>query len=88
MDHEGEFLESYVTKTRDKAAALRFLPKALKRHGKAEVIVIDGLRFYPAAMRDLGSEQRRGMGRYANNRAKNSHLPFQDRSGPCSDSGE
>lgn len=24
VDHEGEILESYVTKTRDKAAALRF----------------------------------------------------------------
>ena len=36
VDHEGEVLESYVTKTRDKAAALRFLKKALKRHGQAE----------------------------------------------------
>nr|WP_241233732.1 transposase [Altericroceibacterium xinjiangense] len=25
VDHEGEVLESYVTKTRDKAAALRFM---------------------------------------------------------------
>jgi len=30
VDHEGEVLESYVTKTRDKAAALAFLKKALK----------------------------------------------------------
>ncbi len=29
VDHEGEVLESYVTKTRDKVAALRFLKKAL-----------------------------------------------------------
>src|SRR5579864_8710886 len=27
VDHEGEVLESYVTKTRDKAAALRFIRK-------------------------------------------------------------
>jgi transposase-like protein len=39
VDHEGEVLESYVTKTRDKSAALRLLKKALKRHGKAETIV-------------------------------------------------
>ena len=32
VDHEGEILESYVTKKRDKAAALAFLKKALKRH--------------------------------------------------------
>src|SRR4249919_2475004 len=31
VDHEGEVLESYVTKTRDKAAALRFIRKALRR---------------------------------------------------------
>ena len=28
MDHEGEVLESYVTRTRDKVAALRFMRKA------------------------------------------------------------
>ena len=33
VDHEGEVLESYVTKARDKAAALTFMKKALKRHG-------------------------------------------------------
>ena len=33
VDHEGEVLESYVTKTRDKQAALRFLKKAMKRYG-------------------------------------------------------
>ena len=45
VDHEGEVLESYVTKTRDKAAALRFMRKALKRHGQAEAIVTDGLKW-------------------------------------------
>ena len=44
VDHEGEVLESYVTKTRDKGAALRFIRKALKRHGRAEAIVTDGLK--------------------------------------------
>jgi len=79
VDHEGEVLESYVTKTRDKAAALRFLKKALKRHGQPEKIVTDGLRSYPAAMRELGNEHRREVGRYLNNRAENSHLPFRRR---------
>jgi len=79
VDHEGEVLESYVTKKRDKAAALAFLKRALKRHGKAEAIVTDGLRSYPAAMRDLGIEDRREMGRWLNNRAENSHLPFRRR---------
>jgi putative transposase len=33
VDHEGEVLESLVTKTRDKKAALKFLKKAMKKHG-------------------------------------------------------
>jgi len=49
VDHEGEILESYVTRKRDKSAALAFMKKALKRHGKAETFVTDGLRSYPAA---------------------------------------
>jgi len=79
VDHEGEVLESYITKKRDKSAALRFLKKALKRHGRAEKIVTDGLKSYPAAMRDLGNLDRRIMGQWKNNRAENSHLPFRRR---------
>jgi len=79
VDHEGEVLESYVTKTRDKPAALRFLKKALKRHGRAEKIVTDGLGSYPAAMEDLGNLARREVGRHLNNRVENSHLPFRRR---------
>jgi putative transposase len=33
VDHEGEVLEPYVTKMPDKAAALKFIKKATKRHG-------------------------------------------------------
>ena len=79
VDHEGEILESYVTKKRDKKAALKFLQKALRRHGKAETIVTDGLKSYPSAMRELGNENRREIGRWKNNRAENSHLPFRRR---------
>lgn len=79
VDHEGEILESYVTKKRDKSAALRFFKRALKRHSKAEAIVTDGLQSYSAAMRELGNLERREMGRWLNNRAENSHLPFRRR---------
>ena len=77
VDHE--VLESYVTKKRDKTAVLVFLKKALKRHGIAEAIVTDGLRSYPAAMRELGNLDRSKMWRWLNNRAENSHLPFRRR---------
>ena len=79
VDQEGEVLESFVTKKRDKSAALAFIKKALKRHGKAGKIVTNGLKSYPAAMKELGNQDRREMGRWLNNRAENSHLPFRRR---------
>lgn len=79
VDHEGEVLESFVTKKRNKSAALAFMKKALKRHGGAEKIVTDGLKSYPAAMRELGNIERQEFGRWANNRVENSHLPFRRR---------
>ena len=79
VDHEGEVLKSYVTKTRDKKAALKFLKKAMKKHGRAGVFVTDKLRFYGAALKDLGAIERRETGRWLNNRAENSHLPFRRR---------
>lgn len=79
VDHEGEILESYITRKRDKSAALAFMKKALKRHGKPTTIITDGLRSYPAAMRELGDLDHREMGRWLNSRIENSHLPFRRR---------
>ena len=58
VHHEGEVLESFVTKTRDKKAALKFLRKYLKRHGRLEDLVTDRLRSYGAALRELGIAER------------------------------
>ena len=79
VDHEGEVLESFVTKERDKAAALSFMKKALKRHGRPIAIVTDGLRSYGAALDELGARDRQETGRWLNNRVENSHLPFRRR---------
>ena len=80
VDHEGEVLESFVTKNRDKAAALKFIRKALKRHGRTKAIVTDRLRSYGAALKELGAEDLHApVGRWNNNRAENSHLPFRRR---------
>jgi len=68
VDHEGEVLESFITKMRDKAAALKFMKKLMKRHGWAKTITTDGLRSYRAAMTEFGIEDRREVGRWANNR--------------------
>jgi putative transposase len=58
-------LESYVTKTRDKAAALTFSRKALKRHRTSETITTDELRSYSAAKGELGNRERQELGRWA-----------------------
>ncbi len=79
VDHEGEVLESYVTKTRDRQAALQFLKKTLRKHGRAEAIVTDKLRSYGAALREIGAADQHVTGRWLNNRAENSHLPFRRR---------
>jgi putative transposase len=79
VDYEGEVLESFVTRKRDKRAALKFLRKAMRKHGQPEVIVTDRLRSYAAALREIGSSARQETGRWENNRAENSHLPFRRR---------
>ena len=81
VDHEGEVLEVFATKRRDRKAALAFLRRAMKRYGRPKAIVTDRLRSYRAAMKDLGIEQRQVCGRWLNNRAENSHQPFRRREG-------
>ena len=60
VDHEGEVLESYLTKKRDNKAVLNFMEKAVRRYGSPDVIVTD--KHYT--------------GRWANNGAQNSYLPL------------
>ena len=79
VDHEGEVLEVFVTKRRNRRAALRFLRKAMKRYGRPETIVTDKLRSYRAAMKVIGNADRQETGRWLNNRAENSHQPFRRR---------
>jgi putative transposase len=79
VDHEGEVLESYVTKRRDRKEALKFLRRSMKRHGQPHVIVTDKLRSYGAAMKVIGNSDKQETGRWLNNRCENSHQPFRRR---------
>ena len=54
IDHEGEVLEVFVTKRRDRRAALKFLKRTMKRYGQPWSIVTDRLRSCQAAMKVLG----------------------------------
>ena len=51
----------------------------MKRYGRPKAIVTDRLRSYGAALRDLGGSDLQVTGRWLNNRAENSHLPFRRR---------
>jgi putative transposase len=84
VDHEGEVLEVFATKRRDRKAAFQFLRRAMKRYGQPRVIVTDRLRSYRAAMNVIGNAADRECGRWLNNRAKNSHQPFRRREGAMS----
>jgi putative transposase len=39
VDHEGEVLESVVTAKRDKAAAMKFLRRIIKKYGRSQTVV-------------------------------------------------
>jgi putative transposase len=84
VDHEGEVLEVYATKRRNRSAAFWFLRRAMKRYGQPRVIVTDRLRSYRAAMNAIGNAAAQSCGRWFNNRAENSHQPFRRRGGEMS----
>jgi putative transposase len=69
----------FVSAKRDKKAALKFLRKSMKHHGRPHILVTDRLRSYGAALKEIGAADRQETGRWANNRAENSHLPFRRR---------
>ena len=58
-------------------AALKFLRKTMKRHGRPHIIVTDKLRSYGAAMKVSGNAERQETARWLNSRAENSHQPFR-----------
>ena len=74
MDHEGEVLGSFVTKKRDKAAALKLIKTA---------IVTDGLRSHGAALKEIGWSERQQVGQHLNNRARTHTSRSDDENGPC-----
>ena len=87
VDHEGEILESYVTKKRDKSVALAFIKKALKRHGQPEKIVTDGLRSYPPRCANRGISIAGRWAAGSTTEWRTATCPSDDESGLCCDFG-
>ena len=78
-DHEGEVLECFVTKGRDKKAAPEFLRKTMCKHGRPKMIVTDTPRSYSAALKEIRAAGRQETGRWLNNIAENSQMRFRQR---------
>ena len=51
----------------------------MRRYGRPVAIVTDLLRSYCAALKAIGAVSLQETGRWLNNRAENSHLPFRRR---------
>jgi putative transposase len=79
VDHEGEVLEVFASKRRDREAALRVLKRMMKHYGRPRWIVTDRLRSYGAAMKVVGILDRQICRQWLNNRAENSPQPFRRR---------
>ena len=86
VDHEGEVLEAVVTAKRDKAAALKFLKRIMKKYGRPRRD-----RHRRALLLFRGDErdrQRRSPGGRSSGStiARRIHISrFDDENGPCSD---
>ena len=66
VDDGSDPLESYVTKKRDKKAALCFFKKTLKRYGRQVEAVTDGLGPTKSTGNELGIKHKREMRRWHN----------------------
>jgi putative transposase len=77
VDQAGHTVDFLLTAHRDRAAALRFLPKATRRHGVPETITIDGSEANAAAIRRYNKEYRTAIGvrqvRYRNHIVEQAH---------------
>src|SRR4029077_16313209 len=56
VDKYGQIIDFLLTEQRDEEAALRFLKKAIRRHGVPEKITIDGSEANAAAIRSSNKE--------------------------------
>jgi putative transposase len=56
VDKQGQTIDFLLTEQRDQGAALRFLKKAIRRHGVPEKITIDGSAANEAAIKSYNEE--------------------------------
>lgn len=95
IDTNGDTVEFWFSERRNLTAAKRFLRKALKRHGRPELIVIDGSQTNREAIASCDAEDRLRdrlgrrqkpirvrQSRYLNNRVEQDHRAIKRRVRP------
>lgn len=77
MDKTGQTIDFLLTEQRDERAAMRFLIKAIRRHGGPEKVTIDGSEANAAAIRGDNAEHGTTIiirqGKYRNNVVEQDH---------------
>jgi transposase-like protein len=77
VDKHGQTIDFLLTEHRDKEAALRFLKKAIRRHGVPETITIDGSDANEAAIKRYNAEHGTAIairqGKYLHNIVEQDH---------------
>ena len=77
VDKHGQTMDFLLTEHRDQEAALRFLKKAIRRHGVPESITIDGSNANEAAIKSYNQEHgtaiKIGQIKYLNNIVEQDH---------------
>jgi putative transposase len=79
VDHEGEVLESFVTKDARQGFSIEIYAKSHEAVWQPPSRGDGQVPSYRAAMKEIGNAGRQECGRHLNNRAENSHLPFRRR---------
>ena len=80
VDGEGEVFDVLVQTRRNKQAALKLMRKILRNQGVQPIkIVVDKMKSYGAAFRDLRLSHLHETGHRLNNRAESSHVPIRRR---------
>jgi transposase-like protein len=86
VDHEGEVLETVVTAKRDKAAAVKFLKRIMKKYGRPRSVVTDGALLLSWATKEIGNADRQIVGRRSTIARRIRISRFDDESERCSGS--
>jgi putative transposase len=80
VDQDGEIVDVFLQRRRDRKAARRFFRRLLETHsGEPRKIVTDKLRSHGVAHRELIPDTIHDTSQYANNRAELSHQPTRVR---------